>query len=457
MNSIGLEDVLHVMLLESSKDDYEDALDLWSEQADEEVIEMALDAFKAFTSSNRITGDKSKIEWWVDNEVPFDVFESFLRDAAPKESSIKKKVFDIDVAYESDKVVVYRPETKEEVLTLINEVFNLDPSTISDITRQISSTYIGKLYSFYIVIDKKTSSNSTIVVIQKTLQPYVISQTKDKRQEIKSGSSEVKNVASVYKIPLGIFVNEELDRENHTFPKTIHRPDEKDIKAINKDSITYNLKAIHTFLKYVVEGTYGISKDGKVHVNGSVDMSLMGLKKIPVKFVKVTGDFNCFGNELVSLEGCPDYVGGEFFCSRNKISSLKGGPTNNVQTYICSYNPYLTSLRGSPDRIKGSFICSRTAIKTFEGGPSYVGKTFMAYKTPIVSLSAAPSKVGRNFLIRSTTGIISNLQLAKFRFERYGLLGMDINKDISKRILNSNHPSDERFRERFLKRISKKI
>jgi hypothetical protein len=70
-------------------------------------------------------------------------------------------------------------------------------------------------------------------------------------------------------------------------------------------------------LNKVVYGTYTIQSDGTVEqsdgtvdVNGDVNMSEMNLTKIPVKFGKVTSDFYCENNQLISLEGAPQSVGG---------------------------------------------------------------------------------------------------------------------------------------------------
>jgi hypothetical protein len=69
-----------------------------------------------------------------------------------------------------------------------------------------------------------------------------------------------------------------------------------------------------------------LNSEGKVDVDGRVDMSKMNLTQIPVKFGKVDGGFNCSRNKLTSLEGCPDYVSGSFLCSENNLTSLEGCP-----------------------------------------------------------------------------------------------------------------------------------
>ncbi len=60
----------------------------------------------------------------------------------------------------------------------------------------------------------------------------------------------------------------------------------------------------------------------------------MNLKKIPVKFGRVRGGFDCSSNSLTSLQGAPKEVGDDFDCSTNekefseqdvkKVSNVEG-------------------------------------------------------------------------------------------------------------------------------------
>lgn len=55
-----------------------------------------------------------------------------------------------------------------------------------------------------------------------------------------------------------------------------------------------------------------------VNVTCNVWLNDLGLKKLPIKFGKVGGDFDCSNNNLTSLEGAPYSVGCEFYCTDNK-------------------------------------------------------------------------------------------------------------------------------------------
>ena len=49
-----------------------------------------------------------------------------------------------------------------------------------------------------------------------------------------------------------------------------------------------------------------------VNVTGDVDLSLLKLTELPIKFGKVGGIFDCHDNKLTTLEGSPKVVGGDF-------------------------------------------------------------------------------------------------------------------------------------------------
>jgi hypothetical protein len=73
---------------------------------------------------------------------------------------------------------------------------------------------------------------------------------------------------------------------------------------------------------------YTINPDYTIDVNGNVDLynRLGNMKKLPVKFGKVSGYFYCSMNKLTTLEGCPKHVGGVFNCFGNRLTTLDGCP-----------------------------------------------------------------------------------------------------------------------------------
>jgi hypothetical protein len=88
------------------------------------------------------------------------------------------------------------------------------------------------------------------------------------------------------------------------------------------------VKRICKFLekKFHIVGTYTITSDGKVKVDGYVNFGMGSLNSLPVYFTEVSEKFDCSCNNLLSLAGCPESVGGDFYCYKNKLTSLDGCP-----------------------------------------------------------------------------------------------------------------------------------
>ena len=113
---------------------------------------------------------------------------------------------------------------------------------------------------------------------------------------------------------------------------------------------------------------YKVNSDGTIDVDGNVDISNLGLKKIPLKFGKIDGSFDCCSNELTTLEGAPSEVGGYFDCSENELSTLVGAPNKVDNEFYCSYNK-LTTLKGAPKLVGDEFWCCNNNLITLEGAP----------------------------------------------------------------------------------------
>jgi len=139
-----------------------------------------------------------------------------------------------------------------------------------------------------------------------------------------------------------------------------------------------------------------LNPDGGVDVDGNVDISYLRLTKLPIKFGKVTGYFNCHFNKLNSLEGSPIEVGGNFYCPNNRLTTLEGGPIEVGDGFNCAYNQ-LTSLEGAPSEIIGNFECSNNELTSIEGGPIYVGEGFFCSYNNLIGLEGGPKEIGGEF------------------------------------------------------------
>ena len=112
--------------------------------------------------------------------------------------------------------------------------------------------------------------------------------------------------------------------------------------------------------KYRIEN-YTINSDGSIDVDDNVKLCNKKLTKLPLKFNKVNGYFDCSSNNLTTLEGSPKEINGDFWCRIN----------------------YLTSFEFVPKIIRGSFNCSYNNVKTFEYFPNFVKNIFDCGYNPI--------------------------------------------------------------------------
>jgi hypothetical protein len=126
-----------------------------------------------------------------------------------------------------------------------------------------------------------------------------------------------------------------------------------------------------------------VNSDGSVDVDSDLWMAIPGLKKFPIKFNIVTGDFFCRDQPLLeTLEGAPNIVHGDFNCDNcPKLVSLEGGPSIVTGSYSCIRN-HFKDLKGSAQKVGYDFDCSHNPqLKSIEGGPDFIEGTFIATET----------------------------------------------------------------------------
>jgi hypothetical protein len=142
-----------------------------------------------------------------------------------------------------------------------------------------------------------------------------------------------------------------------------------------------------------------IINDGLVDVDGDVDITNKSLTELPLRFGKITGDFNCSYNKLTSLEGAPKSVA-SFLCHGNQLVSLEGAPKSVGGNFYCSNNQ-LISLEGAPKSVGGNFDCYKNQLISLEGAPKSVGGNFYCISNQLTSLEGAPESVCGDFYCRS--------------------------------------------------------
>ena len=142
---------------------------------------------------------------------------------------------------------------------------------------------------------------------------------------------------------------------------------------------------------------YTINDDGSIDVEHSVDLSyaITKMNKLPLKFNKVNGSFDCSNNNLETLEGSPKYVKNMFNCQYNKLTNLHFAPKKS-ESFICNRN-MITSLEGCPESVEKLFYCQENNLTTLKGGPESVGNEFSCWGNDLFSLEGCPKYVGTNF------------------------------------------------------------
>jgi len=144
----------------------------------------------------------------------------------------------------------------------------------------------------------------------------------------------------------------------------------KDIKSICKK---YDIK------------NYTINPDGSVDVDGHVSLSNYRFAKLPLKFGRVSGVFDCGLNKLTTLEGSPREVGLTFDCSVNKLTTLEGAPEMVGRHFNC-YDNQLTTLEGAPREVGGAFDCKNNQLTTLKGAPERIGQSFLCRSNPVFNI-----------------------------------------------------------------------
>ena len=146
---------------------------------------------------------------------------------------------------------------------------------------------------------------------------------------------------------------------------------------------------------------YTINSKGEIDVKGDVWLKYKGIKELPYKFGKVSGDFNINYNvDLISLKNCPNIVDGYFNCvGCKKLTTLEGAPQEVNGVFKCNDCIKLKSLKGAPQKIEKDFLCDDCVnLKSLEGCPTQVDGHFSCSRcTNLTSLKGCPKKVGGEF------------------------------------------------------------
>jgi len=119
--------------------------------------------------------------------------------------------------------------------------------------------------------------------------------------------------------------------------------------------------------------------------------------KFIVNIKKVIGNFNCGGQELITLKGGPKEVGGHFWCGTNNLISLEYGPERVGGDYSMECNK-IKDLKYVPRNINGEFDIGENPIETLEGGPISTKGNLILDKTNINNLIGCPEGIDELYI-----------------------------------------------------------
>ena len=152
-------------------------------------------------------------------------------------------------------------------------------------------------------------------------------------------------------------------------------------EAFSTQSLTEDQKI---WLDKCAKGGWNLNPStGLVDVDGDFKCTGQGLKDFKgVAFGHVKGYFNCYYNQLTSLDGAPKTVGGYFGCDKNQLTSLEGAPKTVGGVFDCNNNQ-LTTLEGAPQTVDRGFFCEGNQLTSLDGAPKTVGGGFYCEANPI--------------------------------------------------------------------------
>lgn len=186
-----------------------------------------------------------------------------------------------------------------------------------------------------------------------------------------------------------------------------------DIASMKKNAVADWIKEIKS------DPSITENKDGSYDVDGDmyIDSAFIGkISKLPIKFRRINGNFDCSLLGLTTLEGCPEIVEESFSCENNNLTNLIDGPkTVNGSYYNCDRNK-LTSLEGAPisfNNYNTEFSARRNLLTTLKGLPEVINGSLLVDSNLIKTLDDCPKEITHTFDISNNPGNFTKEQVRK--------------------------------------------
>ena len=199
------------------------------------------------------------------------------------------------------------------------------------------------------------------------------------------------------------------------------------------------IEIIEKFLSNHNISNYTIRNDGKVDIDGNVNLEFYHLLELPIEFGNVTGNFWCSNNNLKSLDGSPDIVDGDFYCvACHDLKSLEGGPKIVKGNYTITSCHGLKSLKGCPEEIGGKFkIENCSSLPSLNYGPKSVGGSYDCYHClAVTNIDGLAKQINGELLIREIPKLKKYLKI----FNTKGITRVELTNKKLQAIINKYLP-----------------
>lgn len=134
-----------------------------------------------------------------------------------------------------------------------------------------------------------------------------------------------------------------------------------------------------------------VEEDGRVTVYGDLNL-VTHHSRLPLRFHKVFGSFECFDKGLRTLEGAPDEVYGDFGAEQCQLTTLQGAP-KNIGGYFNVSGNHISDLTHFPESIGGSIFLANNNLKSLRGLPETVSDDLEIHNNDLTTLEGLSRKI----------------------------------------------------------------
>ena len=337
-----------------------------------DVINTILD-FQSISKSSKLSKDQKNIQ----NYKSFKDLHKFVYDF--KNSNTKYETVNFPLLYSNDKFNLYKIGIKEKQLfqSLYGPTGFKTAWCVADKSDDYFEHYLKRYKGFYILWT--TKNNKPFASLH-----FGSGQFKDIHDNSIQSTEDVDILDGIIKLlkPAKYDISH-LDGDLFNFIEPIERYT-KDTKS-----------PIELFLMLYPNISKFNKETNSIDIIGDFVGAELGsfIKdgKFTIKFGHCTGNFDCSGWDLISLEGCPNTVDETFECGANNFVDLKGAP-QNVKEFICSLCDNLQSLEGAPQTVELFALRYCPNLKNLKGAPQNV-TTLEVRCCGLTSLEGSPKSV----------------------------------------------------------------